>query len=121
MGLSYFQSTVPFIFQPKDQQIKTYFTQVTVDNIPPELESSYPASGDKITPINGQITLLTQVIDNLGIQNVIYYMDGKQVATLNNYPYSYPWVATPGEHQLKIILTDLAGNTIKEDIRFSVR
>jgi membrane peptidoglycan carboxypeptidase len=104
-----------------ENRIENTFTQVTVDNHPPEILIAYPADGQKIPRnSNGVLTIQLDVTDNLGINQVEMFIDNKSIATLYQAPYAYSWEAQKGKHTLRILTTDVAGNTAEKEITFSV-
>jgi len=63
---------------------------------------------------------MVQPGDNLGVAQVDLILDGKTLASLTEPPYAFPWQATAGEHTLRVVVTDRAGNTAEETLEFSV-
>ena len=105
-----------------DQRIDTAVIQVTLDNTRPEISISYPQDGAELDlSSNRQITFQVQAGDNLSLSIVEYYIDGELVGSLDEAPYALTWKATSGEHQLKVLARDRAGNESEEVIRFSVK
>ena len=103
------------------QRLETATIQVTVDNQPPILSISYPSDGQSFEyEQNKTITFQTITSDNLGLKQVEYFIGNRAVATQINPPFAFPWRANPGEHELKIVSTDLAGNSTEEIITFIV-
>jgi hypothetical protein len=47
-------------------------------------------------------------------------MDGKPVHTLLQPPYALDWIARIGEHTLRVIAVDAAGNTAETEARFTI-
>ena len=98
--------------------------KVAVDNQPPVLEIQAPASGEKLSTSDmrpdGRIIFLTNAQDNLGIQEIAFYLDGELLNRLTPPPYALSWLSTPGQHTLQVIALDQAGNTADASIEFSV-
>lgn len=105
-----------------DQQVETAVTQVTVDNTAPTVSIAYPQDGDTLDyATNRQVTIQVQAADNLSLATVEFYVDGEQIGSVENSPYSLTWNATRGDHRLQVIARDRAGNESKETITFIVK
>ena len=106
----------------QNQQADTAVIQVTVDNITPSVQVSYPSDGGKVEPDEkGFINLIGEVQDAVGIQSVSWYLDGSLIGERSQPPYLLPWQAQPGRHNLSIRAIDLAGNVGESpEIRFDV-
>ncbi len=101
--------------------IENTFTQVTVDNQPPEIMVAYPQDGQEIPRNNnGLLTIQLNVTDNLGINQVELFVDNKSIATLYQAPFAYSWETQKGKHTLLVKTTDVAGNTAEKEITFTV-
>jgi hypothetical protein len=100
-----------------DQRVDTAVIQVTVDNTPPELIVTYPQDGDELEySINRQISLQAQASDNLSLAVVEFFVDNVRVGTFEQEPFSMLWNATRGEHILRVVARDRAGNEVEADI-----
>ena len=105
-----------------DGSLKSAVTQVTVDNTPPRITQIYPADGDVLDGQQAAALLLQAGIeDNLDLQQVVFYLDGRRLATLT----SPPWHAladdlSAGAHTLRVTAIDCAGNSAEETVRFQV-
>jgi membrane peptidoglycan carboxypeptidase len=105
----------------RDQSVQRSTVMVTIDNRPPEIRILTPGEGAEITPpANGKLVLQTEIVDDLGIEQVQFAMDGKPLATLLQEPYAISWVVTPGEHTFKVMAVDLAGNQSEVSVTFRV-
>ncbi len=105
-----------------DQRVDTAVIQVTVDNTLPELAVTYPQDGDELAfDSNRQISLRAQASDNLSLAVVDFYIDNERVGALKQAPFGLPWNASRGEHILRVVARDRAGNQSEEVIRFSVK
>jgi membrane peptidoglycan carboxypeptidase len=95
----------------QDNRVKRAYQLVTVDNQPPQVRIPYPQPGASISPnASGEIILHAEADDNLGVARLEFYIDGQKIGELSGLPYALPWKAGPGEHSLKIIAVDRAGN-----------
>lgn len=106
----------------KNLQIENHTIQVTVDNSPPTIAVLYPLEDSSISAeLNGQITLQADVLDQMGIQEIAWYVDGQLIGKQTQMPYSYPVSLQTGKHTLKITATDLAGNSsTSTEINFTI-
>lgn len=106
----------------RDQQLATAVLQVTVDNTPPEVSIPYPAAGQTVQPRGGQVTLQAKAADAAGLAKVEWWLDGRLIGSRSELPYSLPWAAVPGSHQLVVKAYDLAGNMSESaPLQFSVQ
>jgi membrane peptidoglycan carboxypeptidase len=104
-----------------DQRVDTAVVQVTVDNTPPELSVTFPQEGDELDySANRQITFQAQAVDNLSLAVVEFYIGSARIGTFDQGPFGLSWNATRGEHVLRVIARDRAGNESDEEIRFVV-
>jgi len=104
-----------------DQLVDTAVIQVTVDNTSPEVSITYPEDGDvlKYTD-NRQITFPVQAGDNLSLAVVEFYVDGEMVDSAETAPFALTWNARRGEHELRVVARDRAGNESEAEIGFEV-
>lgn len=62
-------------------------------------------------------------VDNVGVQRVEFYIDGKLKATITALPYNYSWQsksAKNGSHTILVIAYDNAGNSAQTSITITV-
>jgi membrane peptidoglycan carboxypeptidase len=105
-----------------DQRVDTAVIQVTVDNTPPEVSLSYPQEGDELDyTSNRQVTFQAQASDNLSLAIVEFYVDRKIVGSVENVPFAWTWNASRGEHELRVVARDRAGNESETEIEFKVK
>lgn len=104
----------------KDQHVETSTIQVTVDNKPPEVEIIYPSEGQEINNSTESITIQVNVTDNLAVDTVDFYLDNQPIHSLRQPPYSIPWQTRPGNHTLKVVVIDRAGNENNAEVVFRV-
>jgi hypothetical protein len=106
----------------QDQSAERSTILVTVDNQPPEVEILNPTADETLQKsARPSIVLLAEVQDNLGIDNVAFMVDGRLVARLVQAPYAVSWAAVTGNHVLRIVATDEAGNISEALSSFSVK
>ena len=107
----------------QNQRIDTAILQVTIDNTPPVVKLTYPSAGQSFAfPGERQITLLADIQETIGLQRVEWFSDGQKIGETVQAPYSLPWVAGYGEHNLVVRATDLAGNvTESKPVKISVK
>lgn len=104
-----------------DSRIATAVIQVTVDNRPPEVRIDYPSSGQVFPASTARILLRASALDNLAVDSVEFFMDGKSLARQVSSPYIFYWQATPGNHTLKVVALDQAGNTNEATLEFTIK
>jgi hypothetical protein len=104
-----------------NRRVDTNTIQITVDNQNPEISIPYPEDGQQFPfKRNEVITLQAEASDNIGLQAVIFYVDGQELIQQTQPPYAIPWRISRGEHTLRVEAIDLAGNTSEASIFFSV-
>jgi len=85
---------------------------VTVDNIPPNVSITAPASG---ALVSGTITISASATDNVGVVAVQFKVDGMYLGPeLSTSPFAIRWntASVPnGVHTLTAVARDIAGNT----------
>jgi membrane carboxypeptidase/penicillin-binding protein PbpC len=99
----------------KNNLIHTALSQVTVDNLPPLVSLRYPAADEQAPAVQGGVTLLGEVSDQVGISRLEWWLDGKLVATQSNPPFAYFLTGNSGSHQVQLKAWDLAGNQASTD------
>ena len=85
---------------------------VTVDNFPPSVSITAPASG---AMVSGTITVSASATDNIGVVGVQFKVDDMYLgAELTTGPYAIRWntaSVSNGLHKLTAVARDAAGNT----------
>jgi membrane carboxypeptidase/penicillin-binding protein len=103
-----------------DQRVDQAVVQVTLDNTAPQVAISYPQSGQTISAAQEpQVALQAQASDPF-LENVAFYVDDVLVGRSSLEPFGVVWAAKTGEHVLKVVATDQAGNTAEVRINFTV-
>jgi hypothetical protein len=80
------------------------------DRTPPVVNIYYPAPGQRV---RGSIDVKADVQDNVGVQWVFFYLDGRMKAMSNRPPFANRWDTTgisDGEHVLQARAWDAAEN-----------
>ena len=102
-------------FDTSENNTQTQPIAVFVDNeddIPPTGFILYPYAGQTVS---GVVQIQVSASDNLGIDQVEFFIEGNTVGTNSEYPYTYDWnteLATEDdEHVISITITDLGGNS----------
>jgi membrane peptidoglycan carboxypeptidase len=104
-----------------DQRVETAVIQVTVDNIEPTVDITYPADGQELSyDSNRQITFQVAASDNLSLARLEFAVDGSSVGVLEDPPYALAWRVRRGEHALFVRAIDRAGNESTARIEFVV-
>ena len=83
-----------------------------VDNIPPTGFILQPYAGQVVS---GDIEIQVSASDNVGVNQVTFYLDGNILSSDSQSPFSYNWNTITAnedeEHVLYATITDLQGNT----------
>ncbi|MFH1415961.1 MAG: Ig-like domain-containing protein, partial [Elusimicrobiota bacterium] len=90
------------------------------DTVSPELVILYPNDKDRIKDI---ITISVQATDNIGVSNVLFYIDSKLFHTDTDSPYEWKWETHSvgnGEHMVKAVAKDIFGNTTIKSVKVQV-
>lgn len=103
-----------------DQRVESKVIQVTVDNQAPTIHIRYPEEGQEIARTSPTIVFQVEAEDDLNLENVQFYLDGRLIGSISESPYSLPWRAEAGEHHLRVRALDRAGNISEEMVKFSV-
>jgi membrane carboxypeptidase/penicillin-binding protein PbpC len=91
--------------------VETHVIQVTVDNRPPELAILYPADGQVFAyPQDETVTVQLSITDDLLLARVDVYLNDTLIGSLIQPPYAMALDLVPGEHILRVVAVDLAGN-----------
>ncbi len=79
------------------------------DNSPPEVTITSPADGEIVVP---GFAVVAQVLDNVGVDSVELYIDGRLVETQTVPPFAFTTepALTAGDHQLRLEAADARGN-----------
>lgn len=95
-------------------RLDTAIIQVTVDNVPPQARILYPTPNMAAEPsAQGTVTLQIDASDNIGVARVEWLIDGRMVGENTAAPFSLPWDAARGGHEVRAVITDLAGNQVE--------
>lgn len=111
---------VQLLVVQQDQRVRRAVTQVTIDNQAPEIQIVFPEPEMKVE-IGAKETLVFQanVVDNLEVQKVEFWLDGSLIATLYKPPYLLAWESKPGRHVFRVTAEDLAGNMHQAEVQFT--
>lgn len=106
-----------------DRRVKTFHLQVTVDERPPEVTMPYPLPGQVFAGgVQRTITLQGKAEDNVGLERLEWWADGKKVGERREAPFALIWDAPVGKHTLQVRAYDLAGNEARtEEVTIEVR
>ena len=113
---------VQLLLVRQDQSTERSTILVTVDNQPPQVKIVNPMPEEAFwRSARPSIVFLAEVEDNLGIDHVAFIIDGRLVARLIQPPFAISWATSTGDHTLRILATDEAGNTGESQSTFSVK
>lgn len=103
-----------------DQRVDQAVVQVTLDNTAPQLAITYPQAGQAISAaLEPQVALQAQASDPF-LEKVEFYVDNKLVGQSSVAPFGVIWTAKAGEHSLRVVASDRAGNMTEASINFRV-
>ena len=95
--------------------------QVSTDNINPTVSFTAPTPGSTMTDT---VTITAEAVDAGGVKSVQFKLDGANLqAADTTAPYSITWDTknvSNGAHELRAVVTDMAGNTNFAAINVSV-
>ena len=84
------------------------YRQLVVDNESPQIAVKDLEPGATLP--RGHIAFRVEAADNVAVLSVTYFIDGEFIAESLTPPYGITWNAVPGEHTLKVMARDGAGN-----------
>lgn len=103
-----------------DNRLEMAVTQVSIDNTPPQVAILYPAEGQKFNRAQDkQIAFQAQVSDAY-LAGVEFYVDNVLVGKVSAAPFSLLWQASIGQHTLRLVAHDRAGNEAEAKVDFVV-
>ncbi|HAL62699.1 MAG TPA: penicillin-binding protein [Chloroflexi bacterium] len=101
--------------------------QVTVDNIPPEVEITYPPDGALYVMKDDEwVSIQAEARDNFSIDRVEFYLDDNLLSYDTVSPYNQKWTITMGSaatetHTIHVVAIDGAGNrTESEKVKINI-
>jgi 1A family penicillin-binding protein len=92
---------------------------VTVDNIAPTVHLTFPTNGATLQLASGQaetVSIKAEAGDNLGIARVEFFVDDKSLGSATTAPYNRDWHLESGQHRLRAVAYDRAGNTAEAGV-----
>jgi membrane peptidoglycan carboxypeptidase len=106
----------------QNQIVDLYTIEVTVDNQPPMVTILSPAEAEQFSRLENDVIILSaSASDDLTLASVAFFVDDQPIVTLLQIPFAVLWKATPGDHLLRVLATDLAGNMRDASVKFSVK
>lgn len=95
-----------------DNSIQEFAVPVTVDNTAPTVDILYPADRQTYRLSDEFVTIQPNVVDNISMDRVEFYVDGQLVAISTVAPFNERWIITgTGTHFIELRAYDAAGNT----------
>lgn len=114
--------TIQLLAVMDDQSALRSYNLVTVDNLPPQVEFQQPYAGEIMSgKAHSEIIFRADVQDNIGVKEVTFFVDDKILVTRSTLPYIAAWEPATGDHRIKIIAIDQAGNQTTEEIPFTIQ
>lgn len=104
-----------------DDSIDFATIPVTIDNQAPQVLILHPEDGGQLMSRKPEeVTIQTDVSDNISVASVEYYIDGELIATIFSPPFVAPWTTELGDHILRVRAIDQAGNISEARVQFEV-
>jgi len=104
-----------------DQIVEQALVQVSLDNTPPQVAIFYPQAGQELDAAQEPKVALQAQVNDPFLSKVEFYMDQGLVGESDEAPYGIFWQAKIGRHTLRVVATDLAGNTAETSLVFTVK
>ncbi len=105
----------------QDMRFERAILQVSVDNSPPQVQITAPLKDAKLTLRKGEpVILQAAVSEDQALQRVEFFLDDELVTTLYEAPFIVLWPPEPGEHTLRVVAYDQAGNRTEAVAQFLV-
>jgi len=94
-----------------DSSFQQSIIQLTVDNISPSIRLALPHDAQQFVLSDEFVTIQPIVEDNVALDRVEFYVDGKLVSTANTAPFAGRWgITSVGTHVIQARAFDSAGN-----------
>jgi membrane peptidoglycan carboxypeptidase len=94
-----------------DSSFQQAIIQLTVDNISPSIRLALPHDGQSFNLSDEFVVIQPIAEDNVAMDRVEFYVDGKLVVTSNVEPFAGRWgITTAGKHIIQARAFDSAGN-----------
>jgi membrane carboxypeptidase/penicillin-binding protein len=109
--------TLQLVVVRDDGQIAIASVQVTIDNQPPsiKLHSPEPDQTFKLGQ-DREVIIAVEVLDDVSLEKVIFYIDQRQIITITEQPYSTRWgLRQAGEYEVFARAYDVAGNMAESE------
>jgi len=114
--------TIQLLVVDKNRNVERSTVHVTLDNLPPTIRITKPVPEETIILADyPMIVFQTEVKDELGIEEVIFYLNKRPVKNLYEPPFAVSWDTRVGNFTLVVEVRDLAGNISQDKINFSVK
>jgi hypothetical protein len=104
-----------------DQIVEQALVQVSLDNTPPQVAIFYPQADQELDAAQEPKVALQAQVNDPFLSKVEFYMDQGLVGESDEAPYGIFWQAKIGRHTLRVVATDLAGNTAETSLVFTVK
>jgi hypothetical protein len=105
----------------EDQRIQKASVVVSLDNTPPEFELGGVEQGQELEYQAGDELLFSvQSPQQDEFQKVEFYLNNRLLVSRDYPPFVAPWQMAVGNFQIRVVVTDRAGNQSSRDLQFSV-
>jgi hypothetical protein len=100
-----------------DGSVVMDYIPLSLDNTAPEIELQLPAPNTSLSlSQTDSFIIQARIVDTVGLQEVRVYVNNQLADVLETEPYSLRWtVDAPGEYDVTVRATDLAGNITESE------
>lgn len=104
-----------------DQRLDMATVQVNVDNDLPQVNVLFPRSGQKLDDVVDQyLAFQVNAGDQWSPLMLDFYVDGQLIGSVGKPPFILSWFASLGNHTLRVVASDRAGNQTEELVNFTI-
>jgi hypothetical protein len=104
-----------------DQRLDMATVQVNVDNDLPQVNVLFPRSGQKLDDaVDQYVAFQVNAGDQWSPLMLDFYVDGQLIGSVGKPPFILSWFASLGNHTLRVVASDRAGNQTEELVNFTI-
>jgi hypothetical protein len=104
-----------------DQRLDMATVQVNVDNTTPQVSVLFPRAGQKLDDaVDQYLAFQVNAGDQWSPLMLDFYVDGQLIGSVGKPPFILSWFASLGNHTLRVVASDRAGNQTEELVNFTI-